>query len=206
MPVDKSLFFYGSLYHKYFDPSFQKTQQEIAGLIAEGSSVLDIACGTGQLCAIIAQSRKCRVTGIDLSLRMLDFARATYEGSHIRFLHADATDLREFADGSFDYACIALLLHELAAAKREQVLSEALRVAGRVIVVDACSPLPRSAEALNIRLAEATIGHSHHKDFLDYLARGGIPGMLDAWPAPLKIEHHSLVERDCRDLMMIARA
>jgi len=47
---DKSLFYYGSLYHKLFDAKLEECRNKIISLIEEGSRVLDIGCGTGELC------------------------------------------------------------------------------------------------------------------------------------------------------------
>jgi cyclopropane fatty-acyl-phospholipid synthase-like methyltransferase len=50
MPMDKSLFFYGPIYHRLFDPQLAEARQVAVDLVAGGSSVLDIGCGTGLLC------------------------------------------------------------------------------------------------------------------------------------------------------------
>ncbi|HEX9618379.1 MAG TPA: hypothetical protein VGA03_13285 [Anaerolineales bacterium] len=40
MPTDKSLFYYGPIYHQLFDPQVADARQVTIDLIAEGSSVL----------------------------------------------------------------------------------------------------------------------------------------------------------------------
>lgn len=52
MPMDKSLYYYGAIYHRLFDPQLSEARQIVVDLIPEGSSVLDIACGTGLLCLL----------------------------------------------------------------------------------------------------------------------------------------------------------
>ena len=74
MQKDKSLFYYGSIYNKLFDPELAEARQTAVDLVADGSCVLDIACGTGQLCFALRQKKHCRVVGIDISSRMLRFA------------------------------------------------------------------------------------------------------------------------------------
>lgn len=113
MPVDKSLFFYGRIYHKLLDPHQAEARKVIAGLIPEGSSVLDIACGTGQLCLTLRAQKQCRVLGIGLSLRMLQFAEKSNHYDSVRFMHQDATDLSGFGDHTFDYSVVLILMHEL---------------------------------------------------------------------------------------------
>ena len=45
MPTDKSLFFYGSLYHRLMDPPLADVRRAAVDLVPKGSSVLDVACG-----------------------------------------------------------------------------------------------------------------------------------------------------------------
>ena len=92
MLQDKSLFFYGSFFHRFLDPLLAENRRITEDFIPEGSSVLDIACGTGQLCFELKEIKHCHVTGIDLSLRMLDFARRTNPYQNITFVHEDAMD------------------------------------------------------------------------------------------------------------------
>jgi hypothetical protein len=50
VPKDKSRFSDGWIYHRLFDPPLAETRRVVLGLIQPGSSVLDIACGTGEMC------------------------------------------------------------------------------------------------------------------------------------------------------------
>ena len=102
MPTDKSPFHYGGIYHKLMDPQNAEAREAALDLVAEGSSVLDIACGTGQLCFALRERKRCRVVGIDLSLRMLEFARKTNPFQDLSFVHEDAADLGAYVDSSFD--------------------------------------------------------------------------------------------------------
>ena len=144
MPVDKGLFFYGGIYHKLLDPHQAEAREVIAGFIPEGSSVLDIGCGTGQLCFALREKKQCRVVGIDLSIRMLRFAEKSNPYNEVTFVHQDATDLSGFGDCTFDFATVLILMHELPREKQLCVLSEALRVAHKAIIVDASVPLPKN--------------------------------------------------------------
>ncbi len=56
MVKDKSLYYYGALYHRLFDSKLEEGRQKIVDLIPEKSTVLDIGCGTGELClALLTQ-------------------------------------------------------------------------------------------------------------------------------------------------------
>lgn len=102
MPVDKSLFYYGPVYHRLLDLPLAEAREVIVGLIKEGSSVLAMACGTGQLCFALRDQKHCHVVSLDLSLRMLEFARNASPFQDVTFVHEDAIDLRAFENNSFD--------------------------------------------------------------------------------------------------------
>lgn len=70
----------------------------------EGTMLLDVACGTGNA-SIPAALAGAKVTGLDLTPRLLDIARerASEAGAEIEFVEGDAQDL-PFEDSSFDAA------------------------------------------------------------------------------------------------------
>ena len=136
MIKDKSLFYYGWFYHKLFDRELVSAGEVVVDLVTEGSSVLDIACGTGQLCFALKAKKNCRVVGIDLSLRQLRFAEKSNSNDEITFIHMDATNLIGIEDHSFDYATMLFLMHELTREQQVRVLMEASRVANKIIIID----------------------------------------------------------------------
>ncbi len=204
MPEDKSLFFYGRLYHWLLDRPQAEARHLVADLVPEGSSVLDIACGTGLLSSALRE-KNCRVTGLDLSLRMLRFAEKRNRYDDVRFVHGDATDLGGFGDRSFDYATILLLLHEIPRESQRRVLVEAARVADHLVIVDSVAPLPRNAGGRGIRVVEATFGHGHHPQFKAFLEGGGIMGALEASGLPFTIRHRAVFWRDCREVVVASK-
>jgi SAM-dependent methyltransferase len=203
MIQDKSQLYYGRIYHSLLDPQLAEARQVAVKLIPEGSSVLDIACGTGQLCFALREQKGCRVIGIDLSVRMLEFARKSNRFQDISFVHEDATDLSAFKDHSFDYVTILFLLHELPMPQQTLVVKEALRVANKVIIIDSVSPLPRNLGGIAIRIVEAIIGHDHYPNFKAFLAAGGIRGMVQKFTPSLKLEYSSLFWRNCREVIVV---
>lgn len=72
-----------------------------------GAKVLDVGCGIGGPCRMLAEEFGCDVTGIDMSREFIRTAKKLTElaglGEKIRFLQADALDL-PFDDASFDVA------------------------------------------------------------------------------------------------------
>jgi ubiquinone/menaquinone biosynthesis C-methylase UbiE len=206
MPSDKSLFYYGHLYNRLFDPALAEARRVATSLVAEGSSVLDIGCGTGQLCFALRAEKNCRVVGVDLSLRMLRFAERANRYDDVAFAHLDATDLVGIEDRSFDYATVLFLMHEIPREMQLRVLSEALRFASHVLIVDSNVPLPVNPSGLGIRIVEATFGREHYGHFKDFLAGGGIGEMLDASGSKVTVAHRSSFWRNCREVVAISRA
>ncbi len=203
--VDKSLRFYGAVYHRLLDPPLADARAVAVNLVASGSSVLDIGCGTGALSFELREKRDCRVVGLDLSLRMLEFARKTNPFPDVTFVHGDATDLGPFPDRSFDYATLLMIVHELTGAQQVLALREALRVAARVIIIDSVSPLPKNVRGLGIRAVEATFGRDHHPNFRAFLAARGLTGILEASGVPVSVEHRSVFEHTCREAVVVSR-
>jgi SAM-dependent methyltransferase len=203
MLADKSLFYYGTMYHRLLDPPLEEARKVVVDLVAERSTVVDVGCGTGQLCFDLCQRKRCRVVGIDLSLRMLACARRLNRVSDVTFVHADGGDLAEFADASFDYATVLMLMHERTMPERMRILREALRVAHRVILADSVAPLPRNGGGIGIRVVERVLGYDHYPNFKAFLATGGIPGILRESRLPLTVERSSTFWRDCRQVVMV---
>lgn len=204
MTKDKSLLYYGAIYHRLFDPPLAEARQITVDLIAEGASVLDIGCGTGQLCFALRKQKQCRVVGLDLSLRMLEFARESNPVQDVTFVHKDATDLTSYEDNEFDYVTMLMVIHELNKSQQAIVLKESLRVAGRLIVIDAVAPLPKNTGGMGIRIVEATFGHDHNQNFKNFLTAGGIQGTLEESGLPINVEHSSVFWRDCREAVLIS--
>jgi ubiquinone/menaquinone biosynthesis C-methylase UbiE len=71
----------------------KQSRDVIVGIIPQRATVLDIGCGTGNLCFNLRQQKQCRVVGIDLSTRMLAFAQKNKPYEDVRFLHQDATNI-----------------------------------------------------------------------------------------------------------------
>jgi SAM-dependent methyltransferase len=86
-------------YHKILEKHF-------SFIIPEGSTVLELGCGTGDLLNAVKPSQG---VGIDFSENMLSIARVKYP--QLMFVHADASDFSY--DMKFDYIIISDLLSSL---------------------------------------------------------------------------------------------
>lgn len=81
----------------------------ILGLCAEGSAVLDVACGQGAVTRELAR-RFPMVVGVDRSPELIGIAKERGAAPHVRYLTDDAEALSSLTDASFDGAtcCLAL--------------------------------------------------------------------------------------------------
>ncbi|WP_027368756.1 class I SAM-dependent methyltransferase [Desulfocurvibacter africanus] len=149
-----------------------------AGYGAAGR-VLDLACGTGVLMAMLRR-RGVRALGVDLSSAMLGKARRNgLTGSLAR---ADATML-PVRDASVDCVCLVLALHENTREDQDAMLGEALRAlrpGGKLILADWLTPRGVVAQAAHwlMHPVERAAGREHYKGFREFLRAGGLEGIL----------------------------
>jgi len=103
--------------------------QVISDMIAPGSRVLDLGCGTGDLMYLLVRRKNAWVQGIELD------EQAIYEcvKKGLSVCQSDIeSGLSEYPDCSFDYVILNQSLQEIR--KVSFLLREALRVGNRVIV------------------------------------------------------------------------
>jgi len=116
--------------------------------VGPGDRVLDLACGTGDLCAL-ARARGARVLGVDFAREMLRGARR--RGIEAALVQADGAAL-PFPDGSFHALTCGFALRNFA--ELPAIFAEAARVlapGGRVALLEVdrpASPLVRAGHAL----------------------------------------------------------
>ena len=136
------------------DVAWRRTAAEALAL-APGSLVLDLACGTGDLCRTLTDAGH-RPVGADFSAGMLRVAR-----TDAPLLRADAMRL-PFADGTFDGLTCGFALRNFAALP--PVLAECARVVrsgGRIALLDVAepaSPLVRAVHGVWFRRVVPFVG------------------------------------------------
>jgi methionine biosynthesis protein MetW len=97
--------------------------------VGQGSSVLDLGCGNGDLLAALVEERRVRAQGIEID------EKAIYEcvAKGLSVINQDIeTGLSEYIDKSFDYVILAGSIQQVK--RPDQILLTALRVGRRVIV------------------------------------------------------------------------
>ena len=180
-------------YSTLVDPILRDVRICVAGLsgIKAGDRVLDVCCGTGEQ-AFHYEQKGAIATGVDQDPSMIELAERNRKRrgfNHSTFRLASATEL-PFPDGYFDGASISLGLHEMERDERNRAVSEMKRVVkkkGGLMFIDFQVPLPKNTFACLIRAVEFLAGRDNRTCFRDYLAQGGLNGLLkEARLAPQK--------------------
>jgi ubiquinone/menaquinone biosynthesis C-methylase UbiE len=150
----------------------------------EGMDVLDVGCGTGIQLAFY-QHAGCRVTGIDASPAMLEVARHRL-GEGASLTTGDAAAM-PYPNQAFDLVLAAAVLHEMLPRARAATLGEMTRVlrpGGRMLLIDYEAGPVRPVRGWITRgiiaAVEVAAGRSHHRNYRDFMAHGGLPPLLEA--------------------------
>jgi demethylmenaquinone methyltransferase/2-methoxy-6-polyprenyl-1,4-benzoquinol methylase len=152
---------------------------------ARRARVLDLCCGSGDLCFLAEELGAQRVTGADFTLPMLAVARRRRiaGGRRSAFVQADALAL-PFAAGAFDVLTVSYGLRNVA--DLPAALAEMRRVlapGGRVAILDfgkPDNPIARALYGAYLRTAMPAMGWLFHGDAQTYLY---IPDSLERFPA-----------------------
>ena len=127
---------YDQRWSAYLKASLDMTLEKVAEL--KGDSVLDVACGTGQLLDLLADRMNfSRLVGIDRVPAMLEVARRRL-GQRATFLECDAANL-PFSDADFQLIVCTSALHYFPDV--EATLGEMRRVMsphGNLVITDWC--------------------------------------------------------------------
>ncbi len=101
----------------------------ISSWISNGTSVLDLGCGDGELLSLLVKDKQVRAQGIEISDQAIN--RCVAAGLSV-FQEDIDTGLAEYAEKSFNYVILNQTFQQVK--KPDFVLNEALRVGERVIV------------------------------------------------------------------------
>jgi len=176
MPINKKHWYDGWFYDKIIAPSQDKLFEQLAKLIDNESSVIDVGCGTGRLAFALAN--KCKsVLGIDLSKRNIDQANLTLlqnPDTKISFKHSSVTELGDGKQTHFDYAVLTYVIHEVNEEERVNLLKDISLVANKIIIGDFIVPMSRGFDGRLNKFIEFIAGKEHYRNYKSYMANGGI--------------------------------
>ena len=170
----------GLLYDSLLEPLLNNWKSKIASLILKKPMgvTLDICCGTGKQCRIIAQNSA--AIGVDLNFEILQFAHS--RAPHIPFVCADAQYL-PFKPRSFQHIVISLALHDKPEHLRQKMIREAkqtLRTNARLLLLDFEKPSTRKSKIgySFINLIEFMAGTEHFRNGREFVKSGGLKSFL----------------------------
>jgi len=161
----------------------EENNRAIINILPEGCSVIEIGCGTGYLSYQL--SVKCsRVTGVDTSPKMIDFARKVNSGGKytnldFQLIGKDSILTDEFVD-KFDFALIKMVLHENEPHVRDLILQNIIGVASQAIIADWVYPLPGGLTGFVSNAIEFIAGREHFRNFRQWCSTGGIMGFVES--------------------------
>jgi ubiquinone/menaquinone biosynthesis C-methylase UbiE len=138
--------------------------ERLAGKIAPGSQVLEIAPGPGYFSMELARLGDFQVTGLDISQSFVEIARknALQAGVKVDFRQGNASDM-PFADESFDFMfCQAAFKNFFEPVKAIDEMYRVLRPHGSAVIVD----LRRDASRSEIERHIESLGQGRINRFI----------------------------------------
>lgn len=147
------------------DRRWKRRLADLAG-VQPGAAVLDLACGTGDIAFELAR-RGARVTGLDITHRMLQLARARAGVPGVRFVAGDMMAL-PFPDRSFDLVTTGYGVRNVP--RIEPALAEigrVLRPGGQLLSLDfdrPSNPVVRAVYLSYLTLVGSALGWTLHGD------------------------------------------
>ena len=177
---DKIHWYDGIFYDRIIAPNQDKMFSIIKNLIHDGSSVIDVGCGTGRLCFQLAD--KCsKVTGVDLSSKNISVANNILSGqnfSNVNFIHTDASVLTKQIEGKFDYSVITYAIHEMPPEERVAVINQLKLLSDKIIIGEYA--VQKKSKMWNIvnELVEFSAGKDHYKNYKLFLRSGGVNSLV----------------------------
>jgi SAM-dependent methyltransferase len=189
--ADKRHWYDGWIYDRLLAPNQQVAFQKICNLIAEGSSVIDIGCGTGRLDFRLAG--RCRsVLAIDLSETNINTALRTrdlLEVNNVQFIHSDLAAVAKEDSKFFDYSVLSYILHEVSTSERIKLLTDAASISEKIIISDH-KPEIKIVPKIIREVLEMGAGMDHYSNYRSFINEGGIKQL--AAETRLKIIHEEV--------------
>ena len=194
-------------FERIFGPGLGYVHRQARALVEAGAEdrVLEIGCGTA-LQLRLYQGDGRRLHGLDLDPGMLQRAGENLEGEGELVL-GDAGAV-PFDAAAFDLVVACFMLHEMPTETRRRTLAEAHRVlapTGRFLLTDFSARtdlgLGGRFYKLLIKGIEASVGGDHYRGYKDYMARGGLPPLIEE--AGFAVERSSTIGRGAIDVLLL---
>ena len=179
--IDKKHWYDGIIYDKFIAPNQDRLFKLISALIPEGSSVLDVGCGTGRLEFQLAE--KCsKVVCIDLSSKNINLANKKLGETNyknIEFVHGTIEEFESGQKEKFDFAVMTYVIHEVDEKLRLPILKAMKEKANKIIIGDYLVPRPGGFWSGFNTLVEFAAGSDHYNNFKSFVAKGGLQNLAE---------------------------
>ncbi len=153
----------------------------IEKMVRQGSTLLDIGCGTGRMAFRFAD--KCaRIEGIDASRKNIGIAQrklANQPNPKLSFHHAEALEYLSRDEARFDFATLSFVIHEMDEQMRVGLLRSAAAAADRIIMADYMVPRPSGLRTIFDEAVEFFAGRENYRSFRSYVDTGGLIGLSE---------------------------
>jgi ubiquinone/menaquinone biosynthesis C-methylase UbiE len=137
---------------------FRKLAESVAGQVAPGGSILEVAPGPGYLAIELARLGQHRVVGLDISKSFVGMAteNANRAGVQVTFLHGNASAMPFEAD-SFDFVvCRAAFKNFSQPVEALREMHRVLKPGGKAVILDLRRDA--SAEAIGALVKDMRLG------------------------------------------------
>ena len=159
---------------KTADKVLSPVRDRVIDLIENGSNVLEIGCGTGDL--LFRVSRKIGYgMGVDLDRKMIDFAKNKIKKENVNnleFIESDIKSLNKSFLSKFNISTSTLCLHEMNEEDAISSLSLLGKYTQKIIIADYAVPNTFWGK-VSIEIDEIISGH--YGRFRSYRSKGRIP-------------------------------
>jgi ubiquinone/menaquinone biosynthesis C-methylase UbiE len=114
----------------YGERNVKTSCQYFVQYVTETSNILDVGCGPGGITADLAKiAAKGQTVGVDNSEGVIELAKAAFSDvPNLKFQVGDATDLKDFADNSFDIIHSHQMLIHCSSPAPVKILKEFYRI------------------------------------------------------------------------------
>jgi ubiquinone/menaquinone biosynthesis C-methylase UbiE len=136
----------------------RKSAELVAGQVADGGSILEVAPGPGYLAIELGKLARYRVFGLDISQSFVQIAAAHAKdaGVAVEFRHGDAAHMPFLAD-SFDFiVCQAAFKNFSEPVQALAEMHRVLKPGGKILILDLRPDA--SPEAINIEVKKMRLG------------------------------------------------